>query len=159
MANSLSLNMQLLQNLSDLSLNNNSSAQNSKPAVYAKEGEARYNEDMDYDVDGVVTMDEYQQYCEENNISTDEQIQNVQSMGDSVIQRRTESNSDTEMSYDDYIRYCEANQNVRSNFSSAAAVEAEVNDAGIVVRNFGRALSSYASSGLNFSEISIVRSV
>ena len=86
MANGLSLNLQLLQNLSDMSLsNNNGTAQNNKPAVYAKEGEPRYNEDMDLDGDGVVTMEEYQQYCEENNISTDEQIQNVQSMGDSMV--------------------------------------------------------------------------
>ncbi len=158
MANGLSLNLQLLQNLSDMSLsNNNGTAQNNKPAVYAKEGEPRYNEDMDLDGDGVVTMEEYQQYCEENNISTDEQIQNVQSMGDSMVQKQASEREQSNISYDDYIQYCEANQNVRSSFS--ASVEAvsvsATNDSGLVIRNIGRALSSY--SGISFPEAIIER--
>ena len=154
MTNGLSLNLQLLQNITDTSTK---SVSNNKPAVYAKEGEPRYNEEMDLDKDGVVTMEEYRQYCEENNIGTDAQIQNVQSMGDSVIQKRTENSADN-MSYDEYMQYCEENQNIRSNFSSPA-VDAEIDETGIVVRNFGKALNSYSVNNINLPSMKIERSV
>ena len=37
--------------------------------VFAKKGEDNYNEAMDFNGDGVVTYDEYMQYCEENAVS------------------------------------------------------------------------------------------
>ena len=37
--------------------------------VFAKKGEDNYNEVMDFNGDGVVTYDEYMQYCEENAVS------------------------------------------------------------------------------------------
>lgn len=37
--------------------------------IYAKKGEDNYNEVMDFNGDGVVTYDEYMQYCEANAVS------------------------------------------------------------------------------------------
>lgn len=61
---------------------------NNKPAVYAKEGDPNYDEKMDADGDGVVTMEEYQEYCKENGISTDEQAAEMQSRGDAMIKNK-----------------------------------------------------------------------
>ena len=107
MADGLSLNLQLLQNISDMTGNPaGSTGGNSKQAVYAKEGDPNYDEKMDADGDGVVTMEEYQEYCKENGISTDEQAAEMQSRGDAMIKKQTE---ETPIAYDDYIKYCEEN--------------------------------------------------
>ena len=37
--------------------------------IFAKKGEENYDEAMDYNHDGVVTIDEYMRYCEENAVS------------------------------------------------------------------------------------------
>ena len=37
--------------------------------IFAKKGEENYNEAMDYNHDGVVTIDEYMRYCSENAVS------------------------------------------------------------------------------------------
>ena len=37
--------------------------------VFAKKGEDNYNEAMDFNGDGIVTYDEYMQYCDENAVS------------------------------------------------------------------------------------------
>lgn len=37
--------------------------------VFAKKGQDNYNEAMDFNGDGVVTYDEYMQYCEQNAVS------------------------------------------------------------------------------------------
>jgi hypothetical protein len=39
-------------------------------SYYAKKGEPMYQEDMDSDSDGVVSYDEFKEYCKENNISS-----------------------------------------------------------------------------------------
>ena len=108
MADGLSLNLQLLQNISDMTGGTAAGAgsANSKPAVYAKEGDPNYDEKMDADGDGVVTMEEYQEYCKENGISTDEQAAEMQSRGDAMIKKQAE---EAPIAYDDYIKYCEEN--------------------------------------------------
>ena len=150
-----------MQNLAVSNGFNNNHAQSNKPAVYAKDGEPRYDEAMDYDGDGVVTMEEYQQYCEENNISTDEQVQAVQSLGNSVIEKQVsnaESSGVNEMPYDDYIKYCE--ENAVSSPSTRAAIKPEniiTNEAGLIIRNVGKALTSYHNNTVNFPEPKIER--
>ncbi len=159
MTDGLSLDLQLLQNLAVSNGFNNNHAQTNKPAVYAKDGDPQYDEAMDYDGDGVVTMEEYQQYCEENNISTDEQAQTVQSMGNSAIEKQvSEARSGNEMSYDDYIKYCE--ENAVSSPSTQAAIKPEniiTNEAGLIIRNVGKALTSYHNNTVNFPEPKIER--
>ena len=138
MADGLSLNLQLLQNISDMTGGTAAGAgsANSKPAVYAKEGDPNYDEKMDADGDGVVTMEEYQEYCKENGISTDEQAAEMQSRGDAMIKKQAE---EAPIAYDDYIKYCEEN------------------GAGLVIRNVGKALSSYSGNQIKLPEAKIER--
>lgn len=155
MADGLSLNLQLLQNISDMTGGTAAGAgsANNKPAVYAKEGDPKYNEDMDYDQDGVVTMEEYQQYCEENNINTEEQAaQTVQNKVDSMLDKQASENMD----YDGYIKYCE--ENCTGAVQNSGKVESSgVSDAGLVIRSVGKALSSYSGSGIKLPEAKIER--
>ena len=143
MADGLSLNLQLLQNISDMTGGTAAGAgsANNKPAVYAKEGDPNYDEKMDADGDGVVTMEEYQEYCKENGISTDEQAAEMQSRGDAMIKKQAE---EAPIAYDDYIKYCEENG-------------AGVTDAGLVRRNVGKALSSYSGNQRKRPEAKIER--
>lgn len=161
MTNGLSLNMQLLQDLAVSSGFNNNHEQNTKSSVYAKEGDAKYNEAMDYDSDGVVTSDEYQRYRRESGINTENQIQSVQGLGDSMIARRVSESkgaSNSEMPYDDYIKYCEENAVSRPSTQAAIKPEnIETNEAGLIIHNFGRALNSYSRSSISFPEPKIER--
>ena len=43
--------------------------QEQEEKVFAKKGQDNYNEAMDFNGDGVVTYDEYMQYCEANAVS------------------------------------------------------------------------------------------
>lgn len=162
MTNGLSLNLQLMQNLTTSSNLNGNQAQNNKPAVYAKEGEPRYDEAMDLDGDGIVTMDEYQKYLEENSVSTTEQAQNVQSMGDSMVNRQVAEQAEQtkpqeqKFDYNEYMQYCEAN--AVSQPSTQAAIKPEnieTNEAGLIIHNFGKALNSYSRNNLNFATTKI----
>ena len=152
MADGLSLNLQLLQNISDMTGGTAAGAgsANSKPAVYAKEGDPNYDEKMDADGDGVVTMEEYQEYCKENGISTDEEGKTVLFVG---TKKQAE---EAPIAYDDYIKYCE--ENGAGAVQNSGKVESSgVNDAGLVIRNVGKALSSYSGNQIKLPEAKIER--
>lgn len=51
-------------------LNSYSGNKNNSNSYYAKKGEPMYQEDMDSDRDGIVTFDEFKDYCKVNNISS-----------------------------------------------------------------------------------------
>lgn len=164
MTDGLSLNLQLMQDLTSTLSSKGNQTQNSKPEVYAKEGEARYVEEMDYDGDGVVTMDEYQKYLEENSVSTTQQAQNVQSMGDSMVNRQVAEQAESaetqekKFDYNEYMQYCEAN--AVSQPSTHAAIKPEnieTNEAGLIIHNFGKALNSYSRSSMSIPEPKIER--
>lgn len=161
MTDGLSLNLQLMQDLTSTLSSKGNQTQNSTPEVYAKEGEARYVEEMDYDGDGVITMDEYQKYLEENSVSTTEQTQNIQSLGDSMISNQVASQTRTQeekFDYNEYMQYCEAN--AVSQPSTQAAIKPEnieTNEAGLIIHNFGKALNSYSRNNLNFATTKIER--
>ena len=153
MTANLSLNLQLIQSASGMASNNSVvPQQNSKPAVYAKEGDPNYNEEMDLDKDGIVTMEEYQKYCEENNINTEEeQIQTVQNKVDAMLEKNTGS-------YDDYIEYCEKNETSSGSIPSNSVTFTQgENEAGIIIHNVGQAFTSYANTNINFPEMKIER--
>ena len=63
-------------------LNSNSRTNGNTNAYYAKKGEPMYMKEMDADEDGVVSFDEFKDYCHENGISTKEMIKMVE-MGNS----------------------------------------------------------------------------
>lgn len=154
----LSLNLQLLRNIAEMSSNTvQAPLQNSEPAIYAKEGEPNYNEDMDTDKDGIVTMEEYLKYCEENNINTaEEQIQTVQKKVDSILERQQSNiaSVNNDFSYNEYIEFCEQNQMTAYKSSS---VEIRHEEAGLAIRKIGKALSNYSGSNINFPNINIER--
>lgn len=151
MTANLSLNLQLIQSASGMASNNSVvPQQNSKPAVYAKEGDPNYNEEMDLDKDGIVTMEEYQKYCEENNINTEEeQIQTVQNKVDAMLEKDAGS-------YDKYMEYCEQNASAAGN-TAPNSVSIEANDTGFVIHNIGKALNSYSNGNINIPEMKIER--
>lgn len=72
MSSSYELQSTLLNNLSGGSSVGKGSNTN---AYYAKKGEPMYMKEMDSDEDGVVTFDEFKDYCQANGISTKEMIQ------------------------------------------------------------------------------------
>lgn len=51
---------------------------NNNSAYYAKKGEPMYMKEMDADEDGIVSFDEFKEYCQENDISPKEMIKMVQ---------------------------------------------------------------------------------
>ena len=62
-------------NKSPLQLNNNLAKNNSSEnQILAKRGDAGYIKAMDLDNDGSISMDEFNQYCEDNKISGDARI-------------------------------------------------------------------------------------
>ncbi len=68
---SLQLNLQLIQGVaSNSSKISASRAAAAQEAVYAKKGDANYNEEMDANEDGAVTYEEFIKYCEEHAAST-----------------------------------------------------------------------------------------
>ncbi len=71
-SSSLQLNMQLLQGAlkSSSKISNSQNNNSEQPAVYAKEGDAKYDKAMDANEDGTVTYEEYIKYCEEHAAST-----------------------------------------------------------------------------------------
>lgn len=68
---SLQLNAQIMQSaLNTSSKINGSKSETENEMVYAKEGDARYDKEMDANEDGTITYDEYIKYCEEHAAST-----------------------------------------------------------------------------------------
>lgn len=55
-------------------LNNLNVNKNNSSAYYAKKGEPMYIKDMDGDEDGVITFDEFRDYCKANDISKKDMI-------------------------------------------------------------------------------------
>ena len=55
-------------------LNSNSRTNGNTNAYYAKKGEPMYMKEMDADEDGVVSFDEFKDYCQANGISTKEMV-------------------------------------------------------------------------------------
>lgn len=65
----------LQTNLLNKTANNNLNKKvNNNTAYYAKKGEPMYMKEMDADDDGVVSFDEFKEYCQANGISTDEMV-------------------------------------------------------------------------------------
>ena len=72
--NQLRMNMLDMQTLNSVKTNRSTvdkliEEQEKEENVFTKKGQDNYNEAMDYNGDGVVTYDEYMQYCEENAVS------------------------------------------------------------------------------------------
>lgn len=142
------LNLQLLQSMIGNS-GQSGAAQKAEPLVYAREGDPLYNEEMDADKDGVITMEEYEEYRKENGGGTEEAVQNAQSMADSMIKKDL-------MEYDDYMKYAESAPVAET----STKVEAQnTQEAGLVMRNVGKALTNYSHAQIRMPDAKIERNI
>ena len=156
MVDGLSLNLQLLQNISEVTgTKNNNTVQNSEPQIYAKDGEPNYNEEMDYDKDGVVTMEEYQKYCKENNIEMEETVQSVQNMAGSAIQKQV-AEQKSSIDYNEYMKFCEDNvvENAKPDVSTVVSHNTN-KESGLEIRNLGKAFTNYSNNQIKLPQAQI----
>ena len=63
-----------LQSNFNTKINGLNSNSNKTSAYYAKKGEPMYMKEMDSDDDGIVSFDEFKEYCQSNGISTREMV-------------------------------------------------------------------------------------
>lgn len=84
----------LLANISGGKNNANANNLKNETGYYAKKGEPMYMEEMDEDEDGVVTLDEFREYCKNNNISTRSMIKMSQSAATYRIMQAEEESID-----------------------------------------------------------------
>ena len=80
---SLGLETNFLNQKNNLSFNTKTNSSNS--AYYAKKGEPMYMKEMDGDEDGIVSFEEFREYCDTNEISTRDRIK----MADMAASYRT----------------------------------------------------------------------
>lgn len=153
MSGGLELNLQLIQSMVGNAAvsGNNSTAQKAEKLVYAKEGDPLYDEAMDADKDGVVTMEEYEEYRKENGGGTEEAVQNAQGMADSLIKKN-------EMAYDDYMNYAKTESASIAEPSTKVEMQ-KTAEAGLMMRSVGKALTNYSNSGIKVPEAKIERSI
>lgn len=115
-----------------------------------KKGEAGYIPDMDIDGDGVITHDEFNQYCDEKQMGLKDRLRLMETMqaskilneaknkeedndeeykkqiiyaksGDENYEAEMDSNSDGKVTYEEYLRYCEKQrQGLKDSFNSKA---------------------------------------
>lgn len=120
------------------SLQGENSISYAKKIVLANKGEAGYSAYFDLNDDGVVTLDEFNQYCEENGISGEDRLKLMMVMqqakvkedlakdddeendgkiyakrGEEKYVEEMDENKDGTITYDEYIKYCQeyANSN------------------------------------------------
>lgn len=165
------LNLQLIKNMSNASVGSKNNSTNTG-AVYAREGEPMYQKDMDADEDGVITFQEFNDYCDENDISYAERKQMLQNRlefqlnsdrarvsaeikeikpegdavyakeGDKNYDKEIDENSDGKITYDEYMRYCEENEKAKEKQQPEKA-ETEEQEKQFTVKNDGKAINTY----------------
>ena len=72
--NQLDIQSLLLANTTNKTTGGNSNDTTNNTGYYAKKGEPMYMADMDSDEDGIVTLDEFRDYCKSKGINTREMI-------------------------------------------------------------------------------------
>ncbi|MBR3605333.1 MAG: hypothetical protein IKL52_04825 [Candidatus Gastranaerophilales bacterium] len=117
-------------------IQNNSSQNYAKKIVLASKGESGYSPIFDVDNNGIITLDEFNKYCEENGVKEEDKLKLMMSMQSSKIKESfTEKEEDDSriyarkgdkkyveemdedknsiVTYDEYIKYCQkyANSN------------------------------------------------
>lgn len=133
-----------------------SSSKTSSP-TYASVGDPTYDKKMDSDNDGTITFDEFNQYCDENNIS-DAQKQRMledrmhwetikQSLiysekGELKYNEDMDANKDNKVSYDEYVEYIRGKREENKQNTEEVKVNSttEQNE-----NNLAKQLSAYSS--------------
>ena len=68
------INSLMMNSVNNLNSKGNGYDPSNQTANYAKKGEPMYMADMDSDSDGVVSLDEFREYCKSKNISTRDMV-------------------------------------------------------------------------------------
>lgn len=122
-----------------------------KSAVYAEKGEPTYQKDMDKDNDGIITLEEFKDYCDENNISVSQRKQMLKNRLNYQLQKERNASSqeireiktepekiyaksddksydeamdadkDGKVTYEEYVNYCKENAKEAKNTGKAEA--------------------------------------
>ena len=147
---------------------------NSNGAFYAKKGEPMYQEEMDSDKDGIVSFEDFREYCKANDISAKDMsdmiemrmayrmsqnaIQSAKTSksdkfttgnldliyakdGDGNYDANIDTNKDSQISYIEYLRYCEENARMEAKNSDTKVVEDYKNK--FMTVSFGHASNAY----------------
>lgn len=166
-----SLDLKLIQGLT--SFNNTSINNKNDQVVYAKKGDPMYQKEMDADDDGVITLEEFRDYCKEHDISvkqqqqmlrdrlnyqlnteraeSSEQISKIESEaqavyakeGDDKYKEELDYNGDGKITYDEYMKYCEEQEKTQVQPEKA---ELTTNEEKVIVKNEGKAINKYAQT-------------
>lgn len=175
--NSLEIQSILLSGSNIQNRTNNGYDIKDRTAEYAKKGEPMYMEEMDSDRDGVVSLDEFRDYCKSKNISTKKMIQmsqmastyrtmqaenqtidyisklipntapkvkqadSNQSHTNNKFNISNDPNNDKNVSYKEYMAYCEQNT-VRHELKSNVKTE-ETDDGALKIKNSAKSINSY----------------
>lgn len=159
---------------------------NTKGAVYAEKGQPMYQKDMDKDEDGIITLQEFNDYCDENDISyaerqqmldnrlqyqlrtehakVSQEIRKIQpetekvyaEEGDEQYDEEMDSDSDGKVTYEEYMKYCEEQEETPKE-SSNAKMENEEDE--VVIKNSAKAVSTYAKAEKGETESKIENEV
>ncbi len=171
-----SLDLSLIQSMNSTASGfNNTTIGKNDTVVYARKGEPMYQKEMDADEDGVITFQEFNDYCDENDISysqrsemlqnrlqfqlhsdrakSSEQIRQIESKGEAVYaeegddkySEEIDANSDGKITYDEYMKYCEEQEKAQANQQPQKA-ELSKDDEKVVVKNEGKAINQYAQA-------------
>ena len=110
---------------------NNSNFNHAKKIILANKGETGYMPAFDIDNDGIITLDEFNQYCSENGISEEEKLKLISLMANSKVSEKLSKNDDKKeneriyaknveemdenknsiITYEEYIEYCKKRTN------------------------------------------------
>ncbi len=169
------LDLKLIQSASNIAIKNNTGINNNEKMVYAKKGDPMYQKEMDADEDGVITLEEFRDYCKEHDISvkqqqqmlkdrlnyqlntqraeSSEQISQIKSDADSVYAKEgddkyseeMDANNDGKITYDEYMKYCKEHEENKDTQRPEKA-ELEKTEEKVVVKNEGKAINKYAKT-------------
>lgn len=170
------LDLKLIQSVSNITTTyNNTGAGKNDTVVYAKKGEPMYQKEMDANEDGVITLEEFRDYCKEHDISvkqqqqmlrdrlnyqlqteraqSSEQIRQIETEtedfyakeGDEKYKEEIDENGDGKITYEEYLKYCEAQEKLQESIRAEKA-QLETKDEQVIIKNEGKAINQYAKT-------------
>lgn len=180
------LDLKLIQGASNVTSGfNNNVTGKSDTVVYARKGEPMYQKAMDADEDGVITLEEFRDYCKEHDISvkqqqqmlrdrlnyqlntertkSSEEIRKIESdaetvyakEGDENYKKEIDSNNDGKITYEEYMKYCQEQEKSQEPPQPEKATLEKAEDETVVIKNEGKAINTYAKAETEESESKI----
>lgn len=167
--NGLMLNSQIMKSTFTPASSFNSKA---KGAVYAEKGQPMYQKDMDKDEDGIITLQEFNDYCDENDISYAQRKQMLENRlqyqlntehaeasakireikpeteevyaeeGEECYDEAMDEDGDGKVTYEEYLKYCEEHAEEFPKESGNAVIENDKEE--VKIKDSAKAVSRYA---------------